>query len=117
MTKSLGTIRQCGSCAGGCPTAGAAAKTGNAGLVVALAGNPNTGKSTIFNQLTGLRQHAGNWAGKTVARAGGSFEAGGKKFRLVDLPACWARFERRAVKRPRLKRAAPLIPSGIFLSS
>ena len=42
--------------------------------VVALAGNPNTGKSTVFNALTGLRQHTGNWPGKTVARAEGGFE-------------------------------------------
>ena len=41
--------------------------------VVALAGNPNTGKSTVFNALTGLRQHTGNWPGKTVARAEGGF--------------------------------------------
>ncbi len=41
---------------------------------VALAGNPNTGKSTVFNALTGLRQHTGNWPGKTVVRAEGVFE-------------------------------------------
>ena len=41
--------------------------------VVALAGNPNTGKSTVFNALTGLRQHTGNWPGKTVTRAEGAF--------------------------------------------
>ncbi|MFO8174042.1 MAG: FeoB small GTPase domain-containing protein, partial [Longimicrobiales bacterium] len=42
-------------------------------LLVALAGNPNTGKSTVFNALTGLRQHTGNWPGKTVTRAEGVF--------------------------------------------
>ena len=42
-------------------------------FVVALAGNPNTGKSTVFNALTGLRQHTGNWPGKTVTRAEGAF--------------------------------------------
>jgi ferrous iron transport protein B len=42
----------------------------NFDYVVALAGNPNTGKSTVFNSLTGLRQHTGNWPGKTVARGG-----------------------------------------------
>ena len=47
--------------------------TGDADYVVALAGNPNTGKSTVFNALTGLRQHTGNWPGKTVARAEGAF--------------------------------------------
>ncbi len=54
--------------------------------LVALAGNPNTGKSTIFNALTGLRQHTGNWPGKTVARAEGVLSHGGARLRLVDLP-------------------------------
>lgn len=58
--------------------------------VVALAGNPNTGKSTVFNHLTGLRQHTGNWPGKTVARAEGAFEHEGKRFRLVDLPGTYS---------------------------
>jgi ferrous iron transport protein B len=58
--------------------------------VVALAGNPNTGKSTVFNALTGLRQHTGNWPGKTVARAEGGYEYGGKRFKLVDLPGTYS---------------------------
>ena len=58
--------------------------------VVALAGNPNTGKSTVFNSLTGLRQHTGNWPGKTVARAEGGFESGGKRYKLVDLPGTYS---------------------------
>ena len=58
--------------------------------VVALAGNPNTGKSTVFNTLTGLKQHVGNWPGKTVARAEGGFEYGAKKFKLVDLPGTYS---------------------------
>jgi ferrous iron transport protein B len=58
--------------------------------VVALAGNPNTGKSTVFNALTGLRQHTGNWPGKTVARAEGGFEYGGKRYKLVDLPGTYS---------------------------
>jgi len=58
--------------------------------VVALAGNPNTGKSTVFNALTGLRQHTGNWPGKTVARAEGAFSYGGRRFRLVDLPGTYS---------------------------
>lgn len=58
--------------------------------VVALAGNPNTGKSTVFNYLTGLKQHTGNWPGKTVTRAEGGFEYNGKKFKLVDLPGTYS---------------------------
>ena len=58
--------------------------------VVALAGNPNTGKSTVFNALTGLKQHTGNWPGKTVARAEGGFEHDGKKYKLVDLPGTYS---------------------------
>ena len=57
---------------------------------VALAGNPNTGKSTVFNALTGLRQHTGNWPGKTVTRAEGYFTVGGDRFRLVDLPGTYS---------------------------
>ena len=59
-------------------------------FVVALAGNPNTGKSTVFNALTGLRQHTGNWPGKTVTRAEGGFEYGGQKYKLVDLPGTYS---------------------------
>lgn len=58
--------------------------------VVALAGNPNTGKSTVFNALTGLRQHTGNWPGKTVTRAEGAFASGGRRFKLVDLPGTYS---------------------------
>jgi ferrous iron transport protein B len=58
--------------------------------VVALAGNPNTGKSTVFNALTGLRQHTGNWPGKTVARAEGGFEYAENRFKLVDLPGTYS---------------------------
>lgn len=58
--------------------------------VVALAGNPNTGKSTVFNALTGLRQHTGNWPGKTVARAEGGFSYGDHRYKLVDLPGTYS---------------------------
>jgi len=61
-----------------------------ADYIVALAGNPNTGKSTVFNALTGLRQHVGNWPGKTVARAEGGFTFSGKKYKLVDLPGTYS---------------------------
>ncbi len=57
---------------------------------VALAGNPNTGKSTVFNALTGLRQHTGNWPGKTVTRAEGVFDNEGKRVKLVDLPGTYS---------------------------
>ncbi len=57
---------------------------------VALAGNPNTGKSTVFNALTGLRQHTGNWPGKTVSRAEGFFLHNGETYRLIDLPGTYS---------------------------
>lgn len=59
---------------------------------VALAGNPNVGKSTLFNALTGLRQHTGNWPGKTVASARGHFTSGGREYELVDLPGTYSLF-------------------------
>ena len=58
--------------------------------VVALAGNPNVGKSTVFNAVTGLRQHTGNWPGKTVARAEGGFEYAGRRYKIVDLPGTYS---------------------------
>jgi len=80
----------------GCPVHSAAnlMKLGvdmeNWDYVVALAGNPNTGKSTIFNALTGLRQHTGNWPGKTVSRAVGGFEYADSRYKLVDLPGTYS---------------------------
>jgi len=58
--------------------------------VVALAGNPNTGKSTLFNAFTGLRQHTGNWPGKTVTRAEGTLRYDGKRYKLIDLPGTYS---------------------------
>lgn len=58
--------------------------------VVALAGNPNTGKSTLFNALTGLKQHTGNWPGKTVRRAEGGYQFNGVRYKLVDLPGTYS---------------------------
>lgn len=59
-------------------------------FVVGLAGNPNVGKSTVFNALTGLRQHTGNWPGKTVSRAEGGFKYGDHRYKLVDLPGTYS---------------------------
>lgn len=59
-------------------------------LVIALAGNPNTGKSTVFNELTGLNQHTGNWPGKTVLRAQGRYVHRNKIFKLIDLPGTYS---------------------------
>lgn len=57
---------------------------------LALAGNPNTGKSTVFNALTGLRQHTGNWPGKTVTRAEGGFIYQERRYKIVDLPGTYS---------------------------
>ncbi len=64
--------------------------------VVALAGNPNVGKSTVFNGLTGLRQHTGNWPGKTVDNAQGTFTHNNQSFLLVDLPGTYSILARTA---------------------
>ncbi len=58
--------------------------------VIALLGQPNSGKSTIFNALTGLRQHVGNWPGKTVEKKEGSFERNGKEYLVADLPGSYS---------------------------
>ncbi len=59
-------------------------------MVIALAGNPNTGKSTVFNSLTGLNQHTGNWPGKTVTNAQGKYIYKDKQYALIDLPGTYS---------------------------
>lgn len=78
--------------------AGAAAQTawmdtlqnGTGKRVLVLAGNPNVGKSTLFNRLTGMRQHTGNWPGKTVSGAWGECRIGGAEWILVDTPGAYS---------------------------
>lgn len=77
---------------------------------VAFAGNPNTGKSTLFNALTGSRQHTGNWPGKTVDLAYGAFHTGGARYTAVDLPGAyslWPSSAEEAVARDYLLHSAP----------
>jgi ferrous iron transport protein B len=59
-------------------------------IVVALAGQPNVGKSTIFNLLSGLAQHVGNWPGKTVQRKDGTLAYDGVHMRIIDLPGTYS---------------------------
>lgn len=59
-------------------------------ILVALAGNPNVGKSTVFNELTGMKQHTGNWPGKTVALAKGVTRYRNQDYTLVDLPGTYS---------------------------
>ncbi|MCB9112831.1 MAG: 50S ribosome-binding GTPase [Anaerolineales bacterium] len=61
-----------------------------AALKIALAGNPNAGKTTIFNSLTGLHQHTGNWPGKTVEKKEGEIERNGIQIKIVDLPGTYS---------------------------
>lgn len=58
--------------------------------IVALAGNPNVGKSTVFNALTGMKQHTGNWPGKTVSNATGQMQYRDITFQFVDLPGAYS---------------------------
>lgn len=80
----------CGTCPAASRLSQLGLRTANYTHLVALAGNPNTGKSSIFNALTGLRQHVGNWPGKTVTRAEGGFSFEGVDYKLVDLPGTYS---------------------------
>ncbi|MHC4414437.1 MAG: FeoB small GTPase domain-containing protein [Planctomycetota bacterium] len=80
----------CSSCASATDLARMGLDIGKFDYVVALAGNPNTGKSSVFNAITGLKQHTGNWPGKTVSRAEGGFRFNDKRYKLVDLPGTYS---------------------------
>ncbi|MEE9275101.1 MAG: FeoB small GTPase domain-containing protein [bacterium] len=81
----------CGSCPGCAVARDSFGVDVRGAYVAALLGNPNTGKSTLFNALTGLRQHTGNWPGKTVARREGLYRAAdGTPVTLVDLPGAYS---------------------------
>ena len=84
------STHNCDSCVAIAELARMGVKLDRFDRVVALAGNPNTGKSTLFNALTGLRQHTGNWPGKTVTRAEGGFEFNKVRYKLVDLPGTYS---------------------------
>jgi GTPase len=80
----------CASCPAGAQLAQMGIRLEKHDRLVALAGNPNTGKSSVFNALTGLKQHVGNWPGKTVTRAEGAFAFNGVRYKLVDLPGTYS---------------------------
>jgi len=88
------SVRHSGSGCGSCPAHAQLEQMGvsmeNYDHLVTLAGNPNTGKSSVFNALTGLRQHVGNWTGKTVKRAEGGYVYQNARYKLVDLPGAYS---------------------------
>ena len=84
----------CESCASTTPSCehcshGSVEFTKRGDACIALLGQPNSGKSTLFNGLTGSRQHVGNWPGKTVERKEGEFLRNGRAYQVVDLPGAY----------------------------
>lgn len=84
------TSKTCQACPGDFALKPEGEHSSQARYTIALSGNPNTGKSTVFNTLTGLKQHTGNWPGKTVGRAEGGFSYGGESYRIIDLPGTYS---------------------------
>ncbi len=82
------SCRTCG--AANCAAEGHVVDGTSGPKIVALAGNPNVGKTSVFNALTGLRQHTGNWPGKTVARAEGAYLHNGHEYTVIDLPGTYS---------------------------
>lgn len=90
MKPEIANRQDCASCPAHVQLAQMGIDLGSYDRLVALAGNPNTGKSSVFNALTGLKQHVGNWPGKTVTRAEGGFSFNGVRYKLVDLPGTYS---------------------------
>ncbi|MDA1313346.1 MAG: 50S ribosome-binding GTPase [Acidobacteria bacterium] len=90
MTAAVTDHSNCETCPAHAQLEQMGVSLGKSDYLVALAGNPNTGKSSVFNALTGLRQHVGNWTGKTVMRAEGGYSFQDKRYKLVDLPGTYS---------------------------
>lgn len=90
MTPTAAAHSNCETCPAHAQLAQMGVSLGKFDYLVALAGNPNTGKSSVFNALTGLRQHVGNWTGKTVMRAEGGYAFQTLRYKLVDLPGTYS---------------------------
>jgi len=90
MSSIPSSHTNCETCPAHAQLAQMGVSLGNYDHLVALAGNPNTGKSSVFNALTGLRQHVGNWTGKTVKRAEGGYVFQNVRYKLVDLPGTYS---------------------------